>query len=64
MAITSSELASVKAVGDAAGDADGDGLVRDGVGDVGDGVGGAAVGEFGGGGAGCRCGGIRVSTRW
>ena len=40
MAITSSELASVKAVGDAAGDADGDGLVRDSVGDVGDGVGG------------------------
>jgi hypothetical protein len=40
LAITSSELASVKAVGDAAGDADGDGLVRDGVGDVGDSVGG------------------------
>jgi hypothetical protein len=63
LAIMSSELASVNTVGDAAGDADGDGLVRDGVGDVGDGDGGAAVGEVGDG-VECRCGGIRVSTRW
>ena len=63
LAITSSELASVHAVGDAAGDADGDGLVRDGVGDVGDGVGGAAVNGFGDV-VKCWCGGIRVCTRW
>ena len=63
MAIMSSELASVHAVVDAAGDADGDGFVRDGVGDVGDGVGGAAVSEVGDG-VECRCGSIRVFPRW